>query len=62
MSSSNTQDGGNPQKIEFYSLDPSSFKGPWRQLLLEYSGIPEEELNDHVETIVSISIFVENLY
>jgi hypothetical protein len=62
MSNLNTPDSENPRKIEFYNLDPSSFKGSWRELLLGYSGIPGEEVNDHVEIIVSISISFETLH
>jgi hypothetical protein len=54
MSSLSTvPDAENPRKIEFYNLNPSTLKGPWRELLLEYSGIPEEEIDGHVKAIVS---------
>jgi hypothetical protein len=42
----------NPRKIEFYTLDASSLNGPWRELLREYSGIPDQEVDGHVEAMV----------
>jgi hypothetical protein len=42
----------NPRKIEFYTLDASSLNGPWRELLREYSGIPDREVDGHVEAMV----------
>ena len=53
---SDVPDVENPQKIEFYNLDPSTLKGSWRELLHEYSRIPDEEIDKHVEAIVSLRI------
>ena len=39
--------------LEFYDLDASTLTEPGRRLLREYSGIPEGEINHHVEAIVS---------
>ena len=46
-------DRENPRKIEFYDLSVSTLKGPWRELLHDYSGIPIEEIDGHVQEIVS---------
>jgi len=43
----------NPRKIEFYDLDASALTEPGRKLLREYAGVPDDEINDHVEAIVS---------
>jgi hypothetical protein len=42
----------NPRKIEFYDLDASALTEPGRKLLREYSGIPDAEINSHVEAMV----------
>jgi hypothetical protein len=54
MSSPSIPDRENPRKIEFYNLDASALNGPWRELLREYSGILDKEVDSHVEAIVSI--------
>ncbi|KAK0644352.1 hypothetical protein B0T16DRAFT_333808 [Cercophora newfieldiana] len=41
----------NPRKIEFYDLDATALTEPGRKLLREYSGIPEAEINSHVEAM-----------
>ena len=39
--------------IEFYDVDASTLTESGRKLLREYSGIPEDEINSHVEAMVS---------
>ena len=42
----------NPFNLEFYTVDTTSLKDSARKLLHEYSGIPEDSINSHVEAIV----------
>lgn len=57
MSSLSIPDRENPRKIEFYNLDVSTLNGPWRELLREYSGIPDGEVDGHVEAMVSLQSY-----
>jgi hypothetical protein len=43
----------NRRNIEFYDLDASTVKDSGRKLLCEYSGIPDNEIESHLESIVS---------
>ena len=52
-STSGTQETQGQRMPELYGLDASCIKDSGRQLLREYSGISDEEINGHVETIVS---------
>ena len=45
---------GNPGDIGFYNIDASTLKEPARKLLNEYSGIPKEEIDDHVNALVCL--------
>jgi hypothetical protein len=51
--SSSVPDAENSRKIEFYNLEASTIRGAGRELLRVYSGIPDEEIDSHVEAIVS---------
>ncbi|KAH8658446.1 hypothetical protein BX600DRAFT_552560 [Xylariales sp. PMI_506] len=48
---STVPDAENPRKIQFYDINASTLQGPWRQLLREYGGIPDQELDEHVQEI-----------
>ena len=52
-STSNTQETQGQRMPELYGLDASCIKDSGRQLLREYSEINDEEINGHVEAIVS---------
>jgi hypothetical protein len=43
----------NQKGIDVVSVNASVVQDSGRKLLLEYSGVPEKEINSHVETIVS---------
>ena len=48
-----TQETRGERMPEAYGLDASCIKDSGRQLLREYSGFHDEEINSHVEAIVS---------
>ncbi|KAH8898667.1 hypothetical protein GQ53DRAFT_877703 [Thozetella sp. PMI_491] len=50
-STTDTIPARNPQALGFYDLDASILGQSGRRLLREYSGIAEEEINSHVETM-----------
>lgn len=47
------QEEPDPRKLGFYSVDISVVDQTSRELLHKYGGIPEDEINSHVKSIVS---------
>ncbi|KAF2667857.1 hypothetical protein BT63DRAFT_426710 [Microthyrium microscopicum] len=52
MANQKDDETGNPQNLDFYDIDASTTVGDTaRKLLHEYSKIPSEQIDEHVETI-----------
>jgi hypothetical protein len=56
MASEIRSEKGNPQSLKFYDVQPDIIKDSARKLLLEYSHVPEGEIDRHVESIVSVLV------
>lgn len=54
-------DALNPRKIEFYALDASIVQGEGRELLRRYSKINEDDIDRHVQEIVSLSLSLKSI-
>jgi hypothetical protein len=57
----NSRMAARPSSLEFYTVKASSISADARRVLREYSKIPEDEIEKHVEVIVRLLVPIHPL-